>query len=260
LDRELHQAVENNQFVLHFQPQVDLQTGKVSGVEALLRWQHPERGLLAPAYFINHAETSGLIEPLGELVLVNACEHYNRWRKLGVAPPHIAINISGRQFMRSDFFDFVETTLKGAGLLPPVLEIELTESVLMEESDLPRNTINKLAALGVRIAIDDFGTGYSSLSYLKRLPFHILKVDRSFVRDVTSDEDARTIASTIIAMAHSLRKEVVAEGVDSQEQIDFLRGELCDHVQGYLISPPLPDDHFTQFLLRRASSKTTSLS
>ncbi len=248
LDRELRLAVEHNQFVLHFQPQVDLLTGNICGVEALLRWQHPERGLLAPAYFMSHAESSGLIEPLGELVLVKACEHYNRWRMLGIAPPRISINASPRQFKRPDFSQFVENTLTSTGIAPNNLELEITETVLMEESELPRVNIDKLAACGVRIAIDDFGTGYSSLSYLKRLPFHLLKIDRSFVRDVTTDEDARTIAATIIAMAHNLRKDVLAEGVDHVDQLTFLRGEHCDQVQGYLISQPLPDDEFVRFL------------
>ncbi|MFN0315639.1 MAG: EAL domain-containing protein [Burkholderiales bacterium] len=248
LDRELRMALEGNQFVLHFQPQLNLKTGAVSGVEALVRWEHPTRGTLLPAYFMSHAESSGLIDPLGELVLVKACEHYQRWSMAGVAPPRIAINASPRQFKRQDFFKFIKATLRDAGVAPEALEIEITESVLMEESDLPRTTINRLAELGVRIAIDDFGTGYSSLSYLKRLPFHLLKIDRSFIRDVNSDEDARTITATIIAMAHSLRKEVVAEGVDHVDQLRFLRNELCGHVQGFLISPPLPDHEFMSFM------------
>jgi len=248
LDRELRVALEGNQFILHFQPQVDLRTGRVCGAEALVRWRHPERGLLQPAYFMAHAETSGLIEPLGELVLVKACEHYNRWRMQGVALERISINASPRQFKRPDFYRFVKSTLKAADIPPQALEIEITETVLMEESEIPRVTIGKLASLGVRIAIDDFGTGYSSLAYLKRLPFHVLKIDRSFVRDVTTDEDARTIASTIIAMAHSLRKDVVAEGVDDPAQLTYLHLEQCDQVQGYLISPPLADEDFVQFL------------
>ena len=248
LDRELRMALESNQFVLHFQPQLDLKTGLVSGVEALVRWEHPTRGTLSPAYFMSHAESSGLIEPLGELVLVKACEHYRRWIMEGIAVPRIAINASPRQFKRPDFYKFIKTTLRAAGVPPEALEIEITETVLMEESDLPRTTINRLAALGVRIAIDDFGTGYSSLSYLKRLPFHLLKIDRSFIRDVTHDEDARTITATIIAMAHSLRKDVVAEGVDHVDQLRFLRNELCGHVQGFLFSPPLPDQKFMLFM------------
>ncbi|MSQ60335.1 MAG: EAL domain-containing protein [Betaproteobacteria bacterium] len=248
LDRELRIALESNQFVLHFQPQLDLKSGAVSGVEALVRWEHPTRGTLAPAYFMSHAESSGLIEPLGELILVKACEHYQLWIMAGIAPPRISINASPRQFKRADFFKFVKATLMDAGMPPGALEIEITETVLMEESDLPRTTINRLAELGVRIAIDDFGTGYSSLSYLKRLPFHLLKIDRSFILDVNNDEDARTITATIIAMPHSLRKEVVAEGVDHVDQLRFLRNELCGHVQGFLFSPPLPDHEFMSFM------------
>jgi len=167
---------------------------------------------------------------------------------VALALERISINASPRQFKRPDFYRFVKSTLKAADIPPQALEIEITETVLMEESEIPRVTIGKLASLGVRIAIDDFGTGYSSLAYLKRLPFHVLKIDRSFVRDVTTDEDARTIASTIIAMAHSLRKDVVAEGVDDPAQLTYLHLEQCDQVQGYLISPPLADEDFVQFL------------
>ena len=240
IERELRRAIERDEFVLYYQPQMDVRTGDLSGAEVLIRWQHPERGLQAPAAFIAIAEQTGLIDPIGEMVLRKACMQLEAWRAQGVAPPRLSVNVSGRQFKRRDFAELVASILRETGCEPRFLELEITETLLMEDADASSVVLTQLAEQGIRLAIDDFGTGYSSLAYLKRLRFDALKIDRSFVKDVTTDEDSRAIASSIIALARTLRKETVAEGVETQEQLDFLRAERCDLIQGYLISKPVP--------------------
>jgi diguanylate cyclase (GGDEF)-like protein len=240
LDRELRQAVENNEFVLFYQPQFELQSGRICAAEALLRWRHPVRGLLAPSTFIELAEETGLIEQLGTWVLREACIQHGRWISEGVRIPRVAVNVSNRQLRQPEFVPSVYYTMAATHMEPDSLEIEVTESLIIDGGEAAIAALRALEKAAARVAIDDFGTGYSSFTYLKTLPASILKLDKSFMVNVTTDEDAATIASAIINMAHTLRKEVVAEGVENAEQLQFLRNAGCEKVQGHYLSPPLP--------------------
>jgi EAL domain-containing protein (putative c-di-GMP-specific phosphodiesterase class I) len=234
---------------------VDLRTLRVSGAEALLRWNHPTRGLLAPGLFIGVAEETGLIEEIGRRVIVEACLQHAAWRAAGIKPPRISVNVSGRQFRRGDLLQVIEEALRTTATPPSALEIEVTESLFMDESANAVATLDHLRKMGVAVAIDDFGTGYSSMSYLKRLPVDILKIDKSFITDMTEDPDARAIAEAIINLAHTLRKSVVAEGVETREQLNLLRTWGCDTVQGYYFSVPLPPEHFAEFVQQPESAQ-----
>ncbi len=253
LETSLRHAMQRLEFLLHYQPQVDLTTRKVTGVEALLRWRHPELGLVPLDDFIPLLEETGLIIPVGEWVLQTACSQMRAWQQAGLEPGRIAINLSSRQFTESNFAETVASILDETGLDPHCLEIEITESVIMQHTQLTMDTFQTLGALGVRIAIDDFGTGYSSLSYLKRFPIDILKIDRSFVRDVTTDPDDAAIVQAIIAMARSLKLDVIAEGVETQDQLAFLRAQRCDGLQGNLFSPPLPAEDIVPLFQKKLS-------
>jgi len=240
LENGLRHALTRDELQLHYQPQIDLSTGEISGVEALLRWTHPERGNIPPSTFIPLAEECGLITPLGEWVLLEACRQSKVWREKYGRQPKIAINLSTQQFVRSDVASVVLQALADANLSPSALQLELTETILMNDFEETTKTLRKLKQAGVKIAMDDFGTGYSSLSYLKRLPLDTLKIDRSFVSDLERNCDDAAICSAIIAMAHSLDLRVVAEGVETREQLKYLRSQRCDEVQGFLISKPRP--------------------
>jgi len=241
LETALRSALERNEFALHYQPQVDLRSGKVVGAEALLRWHHPERGLLAPATFIAVAEESGLIEPIGQWVLRSACQRAKAWQEAGYPPLKIAVNISARQLNRPrEFSRGLSRILSTTGLDPRYLELEMTESLLLHNADENIAMLRKLGHDGVRIAVDDFGTGYSSLAYLRQLPIDTLKIDRSFVRDLESDPEDAAIIHAIVAMAHSLGLLVTAEGVETRTQLEALARIGCDEYQGYLFSKPLP--------------------
>jgi len=240
LDRELRQGIENNQFELFYQPQFELATGRICAAEALLRWRHPVRGLLAPSTFIELAEETGLIEQLGMWVLREACMQHGRWIQEGVRIPRVAVNVSNRQLRQPEFVPSVYYTMAATHMEPDSLEIEVTESLIIDGGEAAIAALRALEKAAARVAIDDFGTGYSSFTYLKTLPASILKLDKSFMVNVTTDKDAATIASAIINMAHTLRKEVVAEGVETAEQLEFLRTAGCEKVQGYFLSPPLP--------------------
>jgi diguanylate cyclase (GGDEF)-like protein len=233
-------AAEPSQFVLHYQPRVSLHDGRITGVEALVRWMHPERGLIPPAQFIPLAEELGLIGAIGRWVLRSAAQQAAAWRKAGLPPVRMAVNISAQQFHAAGFLDDLRAALGESGLEPPALELEITESAMMQRSQQVAELLAVVRSLGVHLSIDDFGTGYSSLAYLKRLPIHTLKIDRSFVHDVPGDADDATIVRAIIALAHSLRVRVVAEGVETDAQLAFLRSEGCEEIQGYLVSRPLP--------------------
>ncbi len=239
LENGLRSALANNELFLAYQPQMDMSTGKTNGLEALLRWQHPELGLVSPNDFIRVAENSGLIIPIGEWVLATACSQARKWQDEGLPPVSIAVNVSAVQFRQENFPQTIEKVLRETGLDPKYLELELTESLLLSNADVMFSVLQQLTAMGVRLAIDDFGTGYSSLSYLKRFPVSKLKIDGSFVRDVALDQDDAAITIAIISMAKSLNLKVVAEGVENEAQLSFLRGQGCDGIQGYHFSKPL---------------------
>ena len=241
LEAALRNALLRNEFVLHYQPQMDIASGAIVGVEALLRWQPPHAEMIYPADFIPIAEETGLIVGIGEWVLRTACAQRQAWaRNEGHPPLRMAINLSARQFKQQDIAKTVSRALEESGCEPGWLELEITESVLMDNPEAAAATLQKLSDMGVHLSIDDFGTGYSSLAYLKRFPIHTLKIDRSFVSDITCDADDAAIAKAVIALAHSMKLRVIAEGVESREQLDFLRGQMCDQMQGYHLSQPLP--------------------
>lgn len=240
LESSLRHALERHEFILHFQPQVDLHSREITGMEALLRWAHPEFGLLQPAQFIPLAEETGLITSIGTWVLEAACTQAVAWQSEGLANVRIAVNLSARQFRQENLVEIVSKTLADTGLNPQFLELEITESFLLDNVDSAISTLKKLHNLGVQISIDDFGTGYSSLSYLRRLPLNSLKIDQSFVHDISAKNDDAAIAEAIIAMAQSLRLRVMAEGVETEEQLYFLRTRGCDYGQGFLICRPIP--------------------
>ncbi len=242
VESELWQALADNQLVLHYQPQFNLLTGQSVGVEALIRWQHPQRGLVGPIEFVPLAEECGLILPLGQWVLLNACRQARAWLDEGIAIGEIAVNISPQQFRQPDFAQTVRAVLTETGLPAHHLELEITESTVMHGIEAAIATLGELKAMGVRLAIDDFGTGYSSLSYLRQFPINRLKIDRAFVADVGSDPDAAALVSSIVALGRSLGLELVAEGIENEEQADFLRILECDRGQGFLFQRPVAAD------------------
>jgi diguanylate cyclase (GGDEF)-like protein/PAS domain S-box-containing protein len=240
LETRMRRALERHEFVLHYQPKVDIASGRISGLEALLRWQSSDQGLVPPAQFIPLLEETGLIVPVGEWVAQAACTQIRTWRDAGIRPVPVAINLSARQLRQPGFSEVMRRALAESGIEPQLIQIEITESSLMENPEEAIIILKQLEALGILLAADDFGTGYSSLSYLKRFPLDALKIDRSFVRDITVDADDAVIARTVITLAHSLGLRVVAEGVENEEQLRFLGENRCDEAQGYLFSKPLP--------------------
>ena len=257
LESSLRRAIERNEFLLQYQPRVDVLTGAVVGAEALIRWQHPERGLLPPAQFIPLVENAGLELQVGEWVISNACQQIAQWRAAGLGVIQVAVNLASTHLSESSLPRLIERLHATHGLPPGCLEVEVTESILLADTERSAAVAMELDAMGVRLSIDDFGTGYSSLSYLKRLPIHALKIDRSFVRDLATDPDDEAIVSAIIALAHSLKMKVVAEGVETREQLDFLRARGCDEYQGYLSSRAVDAEEFAS-VLRLARSAATS--
>ena len=247
LASDLHRAIERNELEVYYQPQIDLATNQIVGAEALLRWNHEHRGQISPTVFIPLAEESDLILEIGQWVLQQACRQARSWYDAGYRVLRVAVNLSARQF-RNDLPDIVAAVLDSSRLPPHLLELELTESLLMDKPEMARAILNKLQTLGANLSIDDFGTGYSSLSYLKHFPLNRLKIDRSFVKDLNVDPDDATIIEAIIALAHGLRLKVVAEGVETEEQLEFMRGHKCDEVQGFLIARPLTATDFFRFL------------
>lgn len=248
MESSLRHAIERDELILHYQPKVNLLRNQVVGMEALVRWQHPEFGLVPPAQFIPIAEDSGLIGPIGDWVLTTACHQLRAWQLAGMPPLVVAVNVSAFQFRHQDFLLHVREILNTTGLAPESLKLELTESTLMVGVSDAMAILREIRTLGVRISIDDFGTGYSSLSYLKKLPISELKIDQSFVRDIPHNEDDKVITSAIISLAKSLSLEVVAEGVENEQQVAFLCRHACDTLQGYLYSRPLPPEEFGQFI------------
>jgi diguanylate cyclase (GGDEF)-like protein/PAS domain S-box-containing protein len=248
IESALRNALERDEFVLHYQPQVDLDTGRIVGMEALLRWQHPELGMVPPARFIGLAEETGLIVPIGAWVLRAACAQARTWHDAGYSGLRVGVNLSARQFGQQNLVPSIAAALAETGLPPSALEIELTESLFMNDVAQAVSLLHELKALGVALAIDDFGTGYSSFSYLRNFPIDVLKIDRSFVSDIATDADDAAIVVSIIALAHNLQLRVIAEGVESEEQLEFLRRHGCDEMQGYYFSRPVAPPEFEQLL------------
>jgi diguanylate cyclase (GGDEF)-like protein len=248
MEESLRLALIENEFILHYQPKVDLASRKIVGAEALVRWNHPVKGLVFPAYFISLAEETSLIISLGNWVMREACQQNMRWRLEGYSDMRIAVNVSARQFNEPGFVETVEKILQETGLPADGLEIEVTESMLMNDIEQSIGILNSLSRLGVSLSIDDFGTGYSSLAYLKRFPINILKIDQSFVRDLVDDNDDRLIIASIIALAHNLQLRVVAEGVETYAQVDYLQKQQCDEIQGYYFSRPVAPLQFALML------------
>jgi len=240
IETALRCALEREEFLVHYQPKVDLRTSRIVGFEALLRWRHPQFGVLSPAEFVPILEDTNLIAPVGEWVLREACAQVARWAAMGLAPRPVAVNISARQFRGRNLDRVVTRVVEEAGIDPALLELELTESLLMEDPEETVRTLRALKDFGVRLSVDDFGTGYSSLASLRRFPIDALKIDRAFVSDATTNADDAKIATAIINLGHSLGLRVVAEGVETEDQLEFLRAQGCDEMQGYCFSSPVP--------------------
>jgi diguanylate cyclase (GGDEF)-like protein len=250
LESRLRHAAQSEDFRLHYQPVRDVESGRLVAAEALLRWSDPESGPISPAEFVPVAEQCGLIESIGEWVLRAACAQARAWIEAGYRPIRLAVNLSGHQIQRQGFVPLLRAVLAESDLSPASLELEITESTIMQDSELTRSVLGEISDMGLGLALDDFGTGHSSLSYLKRFPIDRIKIDRSFIDEIPTDADDCAITSAIIAMAHSLRLEVVAEGVETREQMAFLRERGCDQVQGFLFSPAVTAAEFERFLER----------
>ncbi|TLS68608.1 EAL domain-containing protein [Mariprofundus erugo] len=251
LEGELVKALERDEMTLFYQPKIDANSSTVSGFEALIRWIHPERGMVSPIDFIPVAEDSGLIVPMGKWVIRTACRQHVAWLKAGLPPVNISVNLSCHQFADHHLLASIEQILAETGVDPAYLEFEITESVLMKDAEAALQVLSEMKAMGLKLSVDDFGTGYSSMSYLKHFPIDVLKIDRSFVLDITTDEQDATITSAIISLAGALGLAVVAEGVETREQLDFLRQCNCDQVQGYLFSPPVPADRAVHLITKQ---------
>jgi len=248
IEGDLRFALERHEFVMHYQPKIDLKTGGITGVEALVRWQHPERGLVGPLQFISVAEDCGLMLPIGRWVLRESCRQAKAWQDAGLPAIEMAVNVSSVEFRNDEFLEGISTILKETGLDPRYLELELTETVLMQHAEFSVPVLQKLKAMGIHLAIDDFGTGYSSLSYLRQFPIDTLKVDQSFIHEINAETDEATIISAVINMGCRLKHRVIAEGVETAEQLAFLRAHGCDEGQGYYFSRPMPALETSKFL------------
>jgi EAL domain-containing protein (putative c-di-GMP-specific phosphodiesterase class I) len=258
LESQLRGALERDELVLHYQPVLDTKRGDIIGMEALVRWRHREWGLLSPAKFIGIAEETGLIVPIGQWVLRTACTQQRSWIELGLPPIRIAVNLSPRQFVHRHLIDDITQALESTRFDPSWLELEITETTVMHNAQRAVALLGELKQMGIRIAIDDFGTGYSSLAYLKRFPINTVKIDRSFVADVPHDPSNTAITQAIIAMTHSLGLKVTAEGVETAEQVSFLREHGCEEMQGYYFSRPLPVLEATAMLKSAAEAGVSS--
>jgi EAL domain-containing protein (putative c-di-GMP-specific phosphodiesterase class I) len=248
IEESLRHALERQEFTLHYQPKIDLRTGAINGAEALIRWTHPARGLVSPAQFIPIAEECGLILPIGKWVLHQACMQARQWVHAGLPMITMAVNISAMEFRDDNFLDGVFAVLQETGLDPRSLELELTERVLITRPESTASVLQTLRTRGVQIAVDDFGTGYSSLSYLTKFPIDALKIDQSFVRQITDTPAETSIVTAVISMGRSLKLRVVAEGVETQEELAFLHAHHCDEAQGYFFSRPIAPQQFAKLL------------
>jgi diguanylate cyclase (GGDEF)-like protein/PAS domain S-box-containing protein len=257
LENNLRKALKRKEFLLHYQPRVNIETGQFTSMEALIRWRHPDLGLVSPADFIPVAEETGLILPIGEWVLRTACLQNKAWQKAGFPPMRMAVNIAARQFHEQSLLKIISKVLDETGLEPEYLELEITENSIMQNTETTIALLHELKKMGVRLSIDDFGTGYSSLSYLKSFPIDTLKIDKSFVRDITNNPDDAAIATSIITLAHSLNFNVIAEGVETGEQFSFLKEQLCDDVQGFYFSKPLSAEKFEKTIRKNLKNYDT---
>ena len=248
LETALRRALERDQFSLHYQPKVDMVTGQITGVEALLRWTHPDLGVLPPMEFIPLAEETGLIVPIGRWVLKEACAQNMAWQRRGLRPVSMAVNLSPRQFADDHLLRDIDEALAASGMSPVLLQLEVTESMVMRNVSRAIKVLDAIQSRGIRLAIDDFGTGYSSMSLMKQFPIDTIKIDRSFVRDLPNDSEDQAIAQAIISMGKALRMTVVAEGVETAEQEAFLRDHACDEMQGYLFSRPVTPQQMADLL------------
>jgi diguanylate cyclase len=248
IEVDLRRALNRREFVMHYQPKLNLLTGEMTGAEALIRWMHPDRGLVPPMQFVPIAEDSGFIVPIGRWVLAEVCQQARTWIDAGLPPMPVSVNISGLEFRDRDFLENVYDVLGTHRLEPRFLELELTESVLMQHAKSTASVLKALKEIGVQIAIDDFGTGYSSLSYLRQFPIDVLKIDRSFVHEITAHPDRTPIVSAVISMGKGLNHRVIAEGVETRSQLAFLQASGCGEGQGYYFSQPVAADQFTQML------------
>jgi EAL domain-containing protein (putative c-di-GMP-specific phosphodiesterase class I) len=251
MEAELWSAVDKHQFVVHYQPELDLRTGRICGAEALVRWLHPEKGLVPPMQFIPLAEETGIIVGITEYVALTACRQAKAWLEEGFPPLVVAVNISGRAFRDAKLMATVSGFLKETALDPALLEIEITESVAMSDSEKTVEVLQGFHGGGIRVAIDDFGTGYSSLAYLRRFPINMLKIDRAFIKDMMENPEDRAIVDAIIGMGHALGMEVLAEGVERADQLEYLRAKKCDKAQGYFFSKPVLAEEFCELLRRQ---------
>jgi EAL domain-containing protein (putative c-di-GMP-specific phosphodiesterase class I) len=254
IEADLRRAIDHNEFVLHYQPKVDLCTGKVTGSEALIRWVHPTKGMIWPESFIEIAEDCGLIIPIGRTVLRQACTQMKEWINQGIAPMIVSVNVSALEFRHHHFLKSVREILKETEMDPRFLQLELTESVLMGNLDSNMNVLKSLKDLGVQLAVDDFGTGYSSLSYLHQFPIDVLKIDQSFVRGISGNVGNGIIVNAVISMGTSLNQSVVAEGIETQEQWAFLNAHKCNEGQGHLFGRPMPPEDFARIVQSKEAS------
>jgi EAL domain-containing protein (putative c-di-GMP-specific phosphodiesterase class I) len=250
METSLRHALERNEFFLHYQAKLNLKTRTITGMEALVRWKHPDRGIVQPGLFIPLAEETGLIVPMGKWVLNTACAQNVAWQRAGLPPLRMAVNLSARQFSDEDLLKDIAAALADSGMNPELLELELTESMVMQNADRAGSVLAGIKQLGVRLAIDDFGVGYSSLAHLKRFPIDTLKIDRSFIRELPQNNEDKAITKAIVAMANSLSLTVVAEGVETLAQETFLHEHGCDEMQGYYFSRPVSSEQFSALLTR----------
>jgi EAL domain-containing protein (putative c-di-GMP-specific phosphodiesterase class I) len=253
IEVELRKALERNEFVLHYQPKVDLVTGKFSGMEALIRWQHPVRGLIHPETFINIAEESGLLTKISKWTINTVCQQIQQWRQQGIRSISVAVNLSASFFQHKDFEETIENALAETGIPPESLELELTEATIMSDPQKVLGSMASMKALGLQLSIDDFGTGYSSLSYLKKLPVDKLKIDQSFIRNIAGDPDNAAVVRAVISIGRSMQLKVIAEGVENASQLAWLQAEGSEEAQGYYFSRPLPTKGMTELLKQGAN-------
>ena len=247
MESGLRKALDNDELVVFYQPLISLKNNKLIGMEALIRWMHPEKGMISPGDFIPLAEETGLIEPIGEWVLRTACTQNKEWQDAGYPPVKVSVNMSARQFSKKNIIELISQILQETGLSPEYLGLEITESIIMQDVKSTIAKLKQMQKMGISLSIDDFGTGYSSLSYLKLFPIDNLKIDRSFVFNITTDSIDAAIATSVILLAHSMNLKVVAEGVETEEQLEVLRQQGCDYVQGFLFSRPLAAEEFVPF-------------